>query len=104
MIRVHMRTLEVEVLQYVLACPCLPLLLREARGMLAKPLPNPSGYCRFSWGAILGVPQVILFFMQPVSCVNEGIIFVLASWDRDVPHQTHPQSPIHTSLARLGTV
>ena len=36
--------------------------------------------------------------------VNDGLWFVLTSWDLDVPHQTHPQNPIHTSLTQFETV
>jgi hypothetical protein len=35
--------------------------------------------------------------------VNRRFWFVFMSWDPDLPHQTHPQSPIHTSLARFST-
>ena len=36
--------------------------------------------------------------------VNRCFPFVFTSQDLDLPHQTHPQSPIHTSLARLLTM
>ena len=40
-----------------------------------------------------------------VNTIQTGMFaFVLARRDRDVPHQTHPQNPIHTSLARSETV
>ena len=42
--------------------------------------------------------------LQRALAVKEGESMVLASWDLDVPHQTHPQNPIHTSLARFVTV
>ena len=36
--------------------------------------------------------------------VNGRFCFVFTSWDLDLPHQTHPQNPIHTSLARFSTM
>ena len=36
--------------------------------------------------------------------VNGGFSIVFTSWDRDVPHQTHPPNPIHSSLARSETM
>ena len=36
--------------------------------------------------------------------VNGGFSIVFTSWDRDVPHQTHPPNPIHSSLARFETM
>ena len=43
--------------------------------------------------------------LQRALAVKEGESMVLAScWDLDVPHQTHPPNPIHTSLARFETV
>ena len=36
--------------------------------------------------------------------VNRRFWFVFTSWDLDLPHQTHPQNPIHTSLTQFVTV
>ena len=39
-----------------------------------------------------------------IKSVNRPFLFVLRARDRDVPHQTPPQSPIHTSLAAFAGV
>ena len=38
------------------------------------------------------------------SPVNRPFLYVLRAWDRDLPPQTHPQNPIHSSLARFETM
>ena len=60
---------------------------------LATPLPVPTGgFCAAYW------------MRTSAPSVNRRLRFVFMSWDLDVPHQIHPQNPIHTSLAQLSTV
>ena len=58
---------------------------------LASQASSRSIQLRPSWTARLAHNRVI-------KSVNRPFLFVLRAWDGGVPHQTHPQSPIHTSL------
>ena len=56
--------------------------------------------CLHQWNRVAREGPSFLGFMF----VNQPFPLGLASWDRYLPHQTHPQNPIHTSMAPFDNV
>ena len=65
---------------------------------------TPHFHTGFHWGHPVPAGAVPSYRCRRHPRVNGRFCFVFTSWDLNLPHQTHPQTPIHTFLAWFETV
>ena len=66
--------------------------------------PTPHPHTGFHWAHPVPAGAVPSYRCRHHPRVNGRFCFVFTSWDLDLPHQTHPKTPIHTSLAWSETL